>query len=123
MAIRTGFIRTLLMGAVVVMMGCSSIGAQHRPHHATVEVRFYGQHYFTPYRYQAYRYQAYRYQVYRLYERAPVVYKSPPRGVISRSRVAPRPNPQRSRSMNQRPERRPERQRPQRSTRRQRRGN
>ena len=99
MGVKTGFKRTLLMGAVVVMMGCTSVGAQHRPHRpqarAHVEVRFYGQQYFTPYRYRAYR----------PYMRGPVVYKSPPRGVINRSRVAPRPNPQRRRSMQERPDR------------------
>ncbi len=103
MGVKTGFIRTLLMGAVVAMVGCSSVGAQvetphrhYRPQYrATVEVRFYGQQYFTPYRYRAYR----------PYMRGPVVYKSPPRGVINRSRVAPRPNPRRRRSMQERPDR------------------
>ena len=118
MGFRSGFIRTLLMGAVVVMMGCSSVGAQvatpHRHYRAQPRVSvqvYFGQRYFPPRYFRSHRHVIIHRHV------------VPERGVVSRSRVTPRPNPQRSRSMNQRPERRPERQRPQRQNRRQRNGN
>ncbi len=96
MGLKTGFIRTLLMGAVVVMMGCASTVAPHRHQRPqtrmSVEVRFHGEQYFTPWRYQAYR---------------PYM-----RGPVNRSRVTPRPSPQRRRSMMQRPDRQDRQERP-----------
>ena len=118
MGVKTGFKRTLLMGAVVVMMGCSSVGAQvatpHRHYRAQPRVSlqlYFGQRYFPPRYFRSHQHVIIHRHV------------VPERGVVSRSRVTPRPNPQRSRSMNQRPDRRPERQRPQRPNRRRPNGN
>ena len=119
MGFRSGFIRTLLMGAVVVMMGCSSVGAQvatpyrqYRPQSRVSLQLYFGQGYYYPQYYRSHRHVVIHRHV------------VPERGVVYRNRdSARRPDPQRSRSMNQRPERRPERQRPQRQNRRQRNGN
>ena len=119
MGVKTGFIRTLLMGAVVVMMGCSSVGAQvatpYRHYRAQPRVSvqlYFGQRYFPPRYFRSHQHVIIHRHV------------VPERGVVYRNRdSARRPDPQRRRSMNQRPERRPERQRPQRQNRRQRNGN